>query len=77
MLNENVEKNENSIESMKKIINEDNQDLKVDDKELILIYTKNSIRTDRLVILTIIGIEGKERKKKNSLFSPIFKNTKN
>ena len=68
MLNENVEKNENSIESMKKIINEDNQDLKVDDKELILIYTKNSIRTDRLVILTIIDIEDKERKKKNSLF---------
>ena len=77
MLNERVENNENSIEFMKKIINESNNDCKVDEKNLILDETRNSARADRIVMDAIKNIEDKERKKENSLFLPFILEYKN
>ena len=68
MLNERVKKNENAIEFMEQIIEESNQNCKVDENDNI----KESVRADRIVIKTIKDIEDKERKKENSLFLPLI-----
>lgn len=76
MLNERAEKDDNSTEFMKNIINEDNQNCK-DERDFILIDTKNSARADRIVIRAINDKEAEERKKENSLFLPHILEYKN
>lgn len=77
MLNKSIENNENTIEFMKKIINESNNDCKVDEKNLIFFETRESARADRIVMKAIKDIEDKERKKENSLFLPFILEYKN
>ena len=50
MLNKKAENNNNIVGFMKEVINKDNKDCKVDEKDLIFTYAKNQIRADRFVI---------------------------
>ena len=70
ILNEHVRKVDELAEFMKEIIKEDNPGENINEVELIFFYTKNSAKTDRLVIRAINDIEDKERNKKDSLFLP-------
>ena len=70
ILNEHVRKVDELAEYMKEIIKEDNPGENINEAELIFFYTKNSAKTDRLVIRAINDIEEKERNKKDSLFLP-------
>ena len=70
ILNEHAQKVNELAEFMKEIIKENNPGENINDVELIFFYTKNSAKTDRLVIRAINDIEEKERKKKDSLFLP-------
>lgn len=70
ILNEHAQKVNELAEFMKEIIKENNPGENINDVELIFFYTKNSAKTDRLVIRAINDIEDKERNKKDSLFLP-------